>query len=384
VNWWCSTTSQYNLHPDDEILLIMSVVDQVLTQNMNTLGQSEIGRGQKIQAELRADIGITNSPCIASVEEECAQLEVSDVSKWIEKMGERVGRHKKVHDVCLTFFSSLPNELDSAALISPDQKKMSTLVSALEVLQVEGYGQLQVEKQAKQRAIEFLGEPIQIDHAAIVDGRSISVPEKNFSNKWDRLVAMIDASDQKNVEGYASALEQYTRLYQGVSNVLSKLGTLVTTSDDNKMTVDFPKIKEMLNKLLQMYLPPAEGNTIAGTVRNGLSKSQADQICKALKLPDECRVQNKDLTYCVIPDVSQVQTMLDSLPTKNNLSVAHYNAWKSGFDAQMNRIEEVLQDRGHKYSYTFGRFENFYKTISFILQSMTDMLKIYSNAMRGS
>jgi type III secretion system IpaD/SipD/SspD family effector len=324
-----------------------STVGQVVNTNAHLLNLSELGHEQFRQAALTSDAVSVDSPRIVTAEKP-SQLEESDIYRQIANMDKRVQRYKTVNDACLTVFPCLSKEPGSVVRISPDAKKVDHLADMLAALQV--------------------------------DERSVAGSEETFDNKWDRLIAMIDSSSQQNVEAYASVLEQYTNLYQGVSNVLSKFGKLVTTSSDNKMTVDFPKIKDMLSNVLSQ----AENNTIAGAVSNGLSKEQADQICKQLKLPDHCSVINHDSTYRVIPDVSQVRTMIDSLPDNNNLSVAHYNAWKSGFDAQMNRMEDALQDRTHKYSYTFSRFENFYKTISFIVQSMTDMLKTYLNAMRGA
>lgn len=324
-----------------------SVVAQVVNTNTHLLNLSELGNDQFFQVALTTDAASVDFPRIVTTEEP-SQLDESDINRQIANMDERVQRYKTVNDACLTVFPCLSEKSGAVVQISPDAKKVNQLADVLAALQV--------------------------------DERSVAGSEETFDNKWDRLVAMIDSSSQQNVEAYASVLEQYTNLYQGVSNVLAKFGKLVTTSSDNKMSVDFPKIKDMLNNVLSQ----TERNTIAGVVSNGLSKEQADQICKQLKLPDHCSVINPDSTYRVIPDVSQVRTMIESLPDNNNLSVAQYNAWKSGFDAQMNRMEDALQDRTHKYSYTFSRFENFYKTISFILQSMTDMLKTYLNAMRGA
>jgi type III secretion system IpaD/SipD/SspD family effector len=195
---------------------------------------------------------------------------------------------------------------------------------------------------------------------------------------WKELAQMIGKSEQGDLTDYAAALDKYTALYQSIVDILSKLEKWVRADGDNNMRIDFGDLANALKKLLKA---PTQDQVIAGkTPGGGMKKEAADAICKKLGLnPDVCSYRNRDGTYCVIPDFSQLRKMLADLPqpieNSRKISIAAYNAWKAGFDSQISRVEDALQTRGQKYSNVYSRFENFHKTITSIIQSMADMLR---------
>lgn len=205
---------------------------------------------------------------------------------------------------------------------------------------------------------------------------------------WSELTDSISGKN-KGLENYEASLDKYNYLYKQVTNILSQLGSWVTADGDNYMKVHFKKIGQELQSLLNKYNPPGKDQIIAGASPIGGFKTEADArlICEELGLdPELCIYQNKigDQSYCVIPDLSQIRSMLNNLPGEGKtddykISIAAYNAWKSGFDSQMSRLEDALQVRGQKYTNTHSRFENYHKTISSIIQSMADMLKSFLN-----
>lgn len=202
----------------------------------------------------------------------------------------------------------------------------------------------------------------------------------NLGDIWKELAEMIGKSEKGDVADYGAALDQYTKLYQAISDILAKFGTWVRADDDNYMRVDFAALKQALTELLNKYENPTQDQVIAGKApTGGIKEDEAKAICEKLGLdPKECCHKNGDGTYCVIPDMSQIKKMIAGLPASSDnhkISIASYNAWKAGFDSQMSRIEDSLQTRGQKYSNTYSRFENFHKTISSIIQSMADMLR---------
>lgn len=202
----------------------------------------------------------------------------------------------------------------------------------------------------------------------------------NLGDIWKELAEMIGKSEKGDVADYGAALDQYTKLYQAISDILAKFGTWVRADDDNYMRVDFAALKQALTELLNKYENPTQDQVIAGKAPSGgIKEDEAKAICEKLGLdPKECCHRNSDGTYCVIPDMSQIKKMIAGLPASSDnhkISIASYNAWKAGFDSQMSRIEDSLQTRGQKYSNTYSRFENFHKTISSIIQSMADMLR---------
>lgn len=221
------------------------------------------------------------------------------------------------------------------------------------------------------------------------DVNAEKIPEKvgNLTEIWKELSDLIEKFDKNDLSQYASALEKYTTLYQWITDIVSSLESYVGIDTDNHMRVDFKKIENALNAILKKYKPPTNNVLIAGkTPSNGMESSEAVDACKRLGLdPLECIHANKDGTFCIIPDLSQIKKQIANLPKNGDgvvednrrLSIVAYNAWKSGFDSQVSRIEDSLQTRGQKYSNAYGRFESSHKTISAIIQSMTEMLRSF-------
>lgn len=209
----------------------------------------------------------------------------------------------------------------------------------------------------------------------------------NLTEIWKELSDLIEMFDKDDLSQYASALEQYRTLYQWITDIVSSLEDYVGIDGDNHMRVDFKKIENALNAVLGKYNPPTNNVVIAGkTPSNGMESSEAVDACKRLGLdPLECIHANKDGTFCIIPDLSQIKKQIADLPRagggavedNRKISITAYNVWKSGFDSQVSRIEDSLQTRGQKYSNAYGRFESAHKTISSIIQSMTDMLRSF-------
>ncbi|MFC6841805.1 IpaD/SipD/SspD family type III secretion system needle tip protein [Xanthomonas theicola] len=209
--------------------------------------------------------------------------------------------------------------------------------------------------------------------------RSGENPADDLADAWKILADAIEASENGDLNDQATALDRYTKLYQSLSDILAKLGTWVRADDDNYMRVDFGSLKSALQNLLNEYRNPTQDQVIAGAPSGGITEKEAKAICDRLKLdPGQCCHRNTDGTYCVIPDMSQVEKMIEALPSGGNnekISIASYNAWKAGFDSQMSRVEDALQTRGQRYSNCYSRFENFYKTVSAIIDSMANMAR---------
>ncbi|MGZ9713416.1 IpaD/SipD/SspD family type III secretion system needle tip protein [Glaciimonas sp. GNP009] len=214
------------------------------------------------------------------------------------------------------------------------------------------------------------------------------LPDANNLNEvWKELSGLIGKYEEGDLSHYASALAKYTTLYQQITDIVASLKKYVSSDGDNDMKVNFKQIENALNSILNRFEPPTMNGVIAGkTPENGILSNEAVDICTKLGIdPVECIHANRDGTFCIIPDLSQIKKQIANLPTSDDgividghkLSITTYNVWKSGFDAQVSRIEDSLQSRGQKYSNAYGRFETAHKTISSIIQSMADMLRAF-------
>lgn len=213
---------------------------------------------------------------------------------------------------------------------------------------------------------------------------ALSEKGSNLPEIWKELAEMISKSETGELSNLAAAMDKYTQLYQAMTDVVSSLENCVRADGDSHMKVDFRKIQIALQSILEKYSPPTNDVAIAGkTPSGGMTLIEADNICKKLGLDAKnCLYKNGDGTFCVLPDRSQIETQIADLPKTigvtlddHQLSIAAYNVWKGGFDAQVSRLEDALQSRGTKYSNGYSSFENFHKKISAIIQDMTDMLR---------
>lgn len=195
---------------------------------------------------------------------------------------------------------------------------------------------------------------------------------ENLHEVWEQMAEMIEEYKVGDLKLYADTLQMYTKVYQDLSNILSQFGNWVKSHGDTHMEVNFDAIKAALNTLVTNI---DTKYVIAKDIKN---KEDADAICDKLGIDPKCAIQQNDGTYIVVPDKAQISEMISGITkdgTNCKISIAAYNAWKAGFDAQMSRVEDALQVRGQKYSNAYGRFENFHKTMSSIIQSMADMLR---------
>jgi type III secretion system IpaD/SipD/SspD family effector len=200
---------------------------------------------------------------------------------------------------------------------------------------------------------------------------------QNLGAVWQELASTITGRD-KDMGDYAKALEKYTGLFQKTTNILSKLATWVSAEGESRMKVEVTSLAAQLDDILNT---PKNNMAIAGAAPSGgLSKKEAMDICQKLGLDlakcihENTRSSGGDGSFCVIPDLSQIMSIKDDLPKGGSMSIAQYNAWKAGFDAQLSRIEDAVQVRAQKYTNTYGRFETYSKMLSEIIQSMRNML----------
>ena len=207
----------------------------------------------------------------------------------------------------------------------------------------------------------------------------------SLTNIYESLVQAIDKADNEELTKYFMGVGIYQTLYQKITDIYSGFTNLIRADGDSKLKVDFLVLKSQLQALLVPYQnPPSKDCIIAGNFpTNALTLAEANEICKKLGLnANNCiRMNNSDGTYYVMPDLIQVIKMLESIPLNATndyaMTIPTYNVWKSTFDAQMSRLEEVVQATTQKLSNAYSRFESTNKTISSIMQSLADMLHVF-------
>lgn len=316
------------------------------------------------------------------------RIRIQSVADNLKKLsGQKHSENEHINDVAKKITSLYAEGgLREASYGTELGKLTDTLSSAIERLTVieteEAFSQAEAIEEFSSSISRLSDLQLSPEMIAFLDvGTTAATREsQSLGAIWQELAGTITGKDQ-DMAVYAKALDKYTALYQNLTDLLSKLATWVSADGENRMKVD---VRALQLELVLLLKTPETEMTIAGAFpRGGLNRAEANDICEKLGLnPAECIRQNTvnsggDGSFYITPDLSQIRTMKDNLPSKESMSIAQYNVWKSGFDSQISRVEDALQARGQKYSNTYSRFENYHKMMSNIIQAMADMLKSF-------
>lgn len=210
-----------------------------------------------------------------------------------------------------------------------------------------------------------------------VSGSGLATTEAKSSKEFcEEIARMIGETKTDYLEVYEKILEKYIGLFKDLSDILSQLPNLIDDGKDNKITVDAGKLKALLEALKTKYqnqvLYPTESGKKA-------SKSEAEDWAEKLGLPASCVQPDGSSGYVVKFDLSPIDEMLNGLGAVSNgeISSAKYQAWKAGFDAQVEKINNYVQTLSQKYTTANSTYDNLVKVLSSTITSMYDADKEY-------
>lgn len=201
---------------------------------------------------------------------------------------------------------------------------------------------------------------------------------------FDKLLELIDLIKNGYLAGYEHIMKAYSDFFKDFNEAITaKLKEWITGVDDGKkVELDVGKLRAALSALLNKYSHPNPAAVLFPPPgKEGASREEADNWRKALGLPESCLKQNADGTYCVVMDTGPLSTMLASLPSGGKVTwdTAKFQAWQTGFNAQEERMKNMLQSITQKYSNANSYHDNFNKTLSSHLSQYSDMLKAMLN-----
>lgn len=196
---------------------------------------------------------------------------------------------------------------------------------------------------------------------------------KDFCKEIEETIADIN-DDYLKI--YEDVLALYVEFYQELSDIISELGSLISDADDNKVKVDSKRLNTLLNTLKTKYqnkqLYPVDSSKSA-------TRAEADDWANKLGLPSSCVVADGKGGYKVMMDLSPINKMISDLSALKDkdgndaqLSSAKYQAWKAGFDAQVEKINNQVQTLSQKYTTANSTFDNLVKVLSSTITAMYD------------
>lgn len=212
--------------------------------------------------------------------------------------------------------------------------------------------------------------------------------EINSSNDFfEKLLELIDLIKNGYLAGYEHIISAYSDFFSDFNTEITAMmkDWVEGVNDGKEVELSAGPLREALEKLIAKYsLPNPAAMLFPAPPDTGASKEDAEKWLKALGLPDSCLQQNPKPNgpWCVVIDIRPLNVMHDGLKDYGDrvkLDTAAFNAWQTGFNAQEDRMKNLLQSLTQKYSNANAYHDNFNKTLSAHLNQFADMLKAMLN-----
>ncbi|WP_433766866.1 IpaD/SipD/SspD family type III secretion system needle tip protein [Pseudomonas putida] len=207
---------------------------------------------------------------------------------------------------------------------------------------------------------------------------------KSSNDFFDKLLELIDLIKNGYLAGYEHILKAYSAFFSDFNaEITAVMKDWIIAIDEGKyIAVSTGPFRAALEKLIQKYtLPNPAAVLFPKPGQGGASKEEAEKWLKALGLPESCLVKNPDGSYCVVIDTGPLRLMKDGLPAQDfvHWDPSRFQSWQTGFNAQEERMKNLLQSLTQKYSNANAYHDNFNKVLSSHLNQFADMLKAMLN-----
>lgn len=202
---------------------------------------------------------------------------------------------------------------------------------------------------------------------------------------FEKLLELIELIKNGYLAGYEHIIAAYSEFFSDFNELITaNMKDWIQGANDGKeVKLDTAALKVALGGLIQKYSHPnLESVLFPAPGMDGASKEEAEKWLKALGLPASCLKQNADGTYSVVMDLEPLRLMLASVQPGTGWvtwDTAKFQAWQTGFNAQEERMKNMLQTFTQKYSNANSYHDNFNKTLSSHLSQYADMLKAMLN-----
>jgi invasin D len=209
------------------------------------------------------------------------------------------------------------------------------------------------------------------------------VGAKSSDDFFEKLLALIDLIKNGYLAGYEHIIAAYSDFFADFNaEVTAKMKEWIEGANDGKeVKLNAGALKAALENLIKKYSHPNPAAVLfPAPGMDGASKEEAEKWRLALGLPENCLKENADGTFSVVMDLGPLTIMKDSLPGGTvTWDTSKFQAWQTGFNAQEERMKNMLQSFTQKYSNANSYHDNFNKTLSSHLNQYADMLKAMLN-----
>ncbi|EXF96154.1 type III effector protein SipD [Pseudomonas fluorescens HK44] len=207
---------------------------------------------------------------------------------------------------------------------------------------------------------------------------------KSSNDFFDKLLELIDLIKNGYLAGYEHIIAAYSDFFADFNKeITAKMKEWIEGANDGKeVKLNAGMIRLALQALIEKYSKAPAGVLFPAPGMEGASKEAAEKWRVALGLPESCLKDNGNGTFSVVMDLGPLKIMMDSLPSNVywiTWDTSKFQAWQTGFNAQEERLKNMLQSFTQKYSNANSYHDNFNKTLSSHLNQYADMLKAMLN-----
>lgn len=237
----------------------------------------------------------------------------------------------------------------------------------------------------EEKRSQFLNELLRIRNER--DGRpadDFDADIKSSNEFFDKLLDLINLIKNGYLAGYEHIIEAYSEFFKDFNaEITAKLKDWIEGANDGKeVKLNAGALRAALDNLLKKYTHPSPASVLFPRPgQGGTSREEAEKWREALGLPPACLKQNADGTYCVVIDTGPLHTMRSGVAAGGTVKwdTARFQAWQTGFNAQEERMKNMLQSFMQKYSNANSYHDNSYKMLTSHLNQFSDMLKAMLN-----
>ncbi|MGH8347948.1 MAG: IpaD/SipD/SspD family type III secretion system needle tip protein [Pseudomonas sp.] len=279
---------------------------------------------------------------------------------------------------------TLNRSLENLLKAQPDKFQVRSQLGAQ---QVEQYGALithclqTLATEQRQKLFEHSLQKMPVP-VEIVDDFEAGV--KSSNDFFDKLLELINLIKNGYLAGYEHIIAAYSEFFKDFNaEITAKLKDWIEGANDGKeVKLNAGALRAALDNLIRKYTHPNHASVLFPRPgEGGTSREEAEKWREALGLPPACLKQNANGTYCVVIDTGPLHTMRSSVAAGGTVKwdTAKFQAWQTGFNAQEERMKNMLQSFTQKYSNANSYHDNFNKTLSSHLNQFSDMLKAMLN-----
>ncbi|WP_030127905.1 IpaD/SipD/SspD family type III secretion system needle tip protein [Pseudomonas sp. QTF5] len=201
---------------------------------------------------------------------------------------------------------------------------------------------------------------------------------------FEKLLELIELIKNGYLAGYEHIIAAYSDFFADFNKeITAQMKDWIEGANDGKeVKLNAGAIRAALQSLINKYSHPNPAAVLfPAPGMEGATREEAEKWRLALGLPANCLQENDDGTYSVVMDLGPLTIMKDSLPSGGTVTwdTSKFQAWQTGFNAQEERMKNMLQSFTQKYSNANSYHDNFNKTLSSHLNQFTDMLKAMLN-----